>query len=378
MLTQSELGQRIAEAREAARLSQAELGARLGLGQSAVSRIESGERSVSSLELAEVASVLRVSVLELLEERPVSALSVAARAQRAKSPAAVDGALHRAKDLIAIDHLLDELEVSEPSSPRTPEVPRGAGEPHLQGQEFAEALRKRLDLGLAPIPRLPDLIEERMGIDVALQPLNGGVDGLSLQAERVSLLLVNSEPTWGRQRFTLCHELAHFLWSDGDEFVVDEGLFDSKRPEEMRANAFAAHFLMPLEGLRRRLDDADIDAGRAMDLVFHFGVSLEAFLWHAYNAKLLNSAGRHAMNAAGPRVLALQCGRSAEWQELEQLRGTTRPPTRIVRRALRAYQAGLIGIGPVAELEQRSDMAQLRRELEDAGISPFAERAARS
>jgi Zn-dependent peptidase ImmA (M78 family)/transcriptional regulator with XRE-family HTH domain len=378
MLTQAELGQRIAVAREAASLSQADFGARLGLGQSAVSRIESGERSVSSLELAEVASVLRVSVLELLEERPVSALSVAARAQRAKSPAAVDRALQRAKDLIAIDHLLDELELPEPSSPRAPGVSQETGEPHVQGQEFAKALRERLDLGLAPIPRLPELIEERMSIDVALQPLDGGVDGLCLQAERVALLLVNSEPTWGRQRFTLCHELAHFLWGDGDEFLVDEGLFESTRPEEVRANAFAAHFLMPIEGLRRRLGDAEIDAGSSMDLVFHFGVSLEAFLWHVYNAKLVTSAERQALNATGPRALALQCGRSAEWQELEQLRSTARPPTRIVRRGLSAYKAGLIGIGPLAELEQRSDVAQLRRELEDAGISPFAESTARS
>jgi Zn-dependent peptidase ImmA (M78 family) len=233
-------------------------------------------------------------------------------------------------------------------------------------------LRERLDLGWAPVPRLPELIEERMGIDVTLEPLQEGVDGLCLQADRVALLLVNSEPTWGRQRFTLCHELAHFLWGDGEELFVDEGLFDSKRPEELRANAFAAHFLMPLDGLRRRLGDGDIDASKAIDVVLQFGVSLEAFLWHVLNARMISLSERNAMSAAGPRSLALQCGRASEWQELERLRHTTRPPTRIVRRALKAYQARLIGIGPIAELQQRSDIPQLRRELEDAGISPFA------
>jgi ribosome-binding protein aMBF1 (putative translation factor) len=54
-VTQQEIGQRIADARRARRWTQGELAARVGLDQTAVSRIETGVRAVSSLELAELA-----------------------------------------------------------------------------------------------------------------------------------------------------------------------------------------------------------------------------------------------------------------------------------------------------------------------------------
>jgi transcriptional regulator with XRE-family HTH domain len=67
-------------------VSQGDLAERVGLTQSAISRIESGERSVESLELAKLAKALDVSVLDLLEERPLmEELLLAARAKVSES-----------------------------------------------------------------------------------------------------------------------------------------------------------------------------------------------------------------------------------------------------------------------------------------------------
>ena len=52
-VTQQELGQRIADARRSKGWTQGQLAERIGLTQTAVSRIETGTRAVGSLELAD-------------------------------------------------------------------------------------------------------------------------------------------------------------------------------------------------------------------------------------------------------------------------------------------------------------------------------------
>src|ERR1044072_10049355 len=104
-LTQVFLGKRIANARERSDLSQEALAELVGLTQSAVSRIEAGERAVESLELARLAKALRVSVLELLEERPLmEELLVAARTEAVES-AGLDRALSRVVDLVRLKQI---------------------------------------------------------------------------------------------------------------------------------------------------------------------------------------------------------------------------------------------------------------------------------
>ena len=95
-VSQHELGERVADARRRKGWTQGKLAARVGLTQTSVSRIETGVRAVSSLELAELAEVLGVSVLDLLRvgQRPM--LAIAARLGHFRDPGAVDRALRRA------------------------------------------------------------------------------------------------------------------------------------------------------------------------------------------------------------------------------------------------------------------------------------------
>src|SRR5215217_5005903 len=115
-LTQKHLATRIARAREKAGLSQGALAELMGLAQSAISRIEAGERTIESLELARLAKALDISVLDLLEEDPLAEqLLVAARAEVAES-AVLDKALNRVIDLVRLDQLVAEAD--EPAPPR--------------------------------------------------------------------------------------------------------------------------------------------------------------------------------------------------------------------------------------------------------------------
>src|SRR5918992_2043677 len=125
-VTQQELGGRIAEARHALGWTQSELAERAGLTQTAVSRIETGSRAVGSLELAELAELLGVSVIDLLRAGARPMLAIAARLGRFREPGAVDRALRRAETLTRLDELLDSGPGAAPSEPGPPR-PGGGG-----------------------------------------------------------------------------------------------------------------------------------------------------------------------------------------------------------------------------------------------------------
>jgi hypothetical protein len=127
---------------------------------------------------------------------------------------------------------------------------------------------------------------------------------------------------------------------------------------------------MPVEGIREWLRGKAFDESAVIGLVFEYGISLEALTWHAQRAHLIDSNFARYLRAAGPKQLAFQHGRVAEWEEGQRLRRIIRPPAHLLRRAFEAYQLGKIGIGPIAVLMLRSNNEDLRAELADSGISP--------
>jgi transcriptional regulator with XRE-family HTH domain len=99
LISHEHLGEVIAVLRHEVGMTQGELGRATGLGQTAVSRIESGQRKVDTLELVDIASALAVDVAavverarELARERVGGAATsgVELLALRLKDPAASD------------------------------------------------------------------------------------------------------------------------------------------------------------------------------------------------------------------------------------------------------------------------------------------------
>lgn len=366
-LTQAFLGERIARARERAALSQGDLAERIGLTQSAISRIESGERSVESLELAKLAKALDISVLDLLEERPLmEELLVAARAEVEES-AGLDRALNRVVDLVRLQQLVESAPGAHPEPMEG--VPDVSGtNPVSEGEQLARQIRKRWQLDDDPLPNnFESLVEDLSGLSIALEPLGEQVAGLYACIDETAIALVDSSVPLGRQRFTVAHELCHFLLRDTDRLIVDKQL-TGRTNAERRANAFAAHFLMPQESVRRYLRSREPSEEVVIELVYTFGVSLQALLWHLFNLGLLSKGRMKKMQEVGLKSLSIRYGYGDVWQRAAAEQETRRPPRHLRERATSAYDRGIIGIEPLADLLGRSDLDGLRRELEDQGI----------
>ena len=370
-VTQQELGQRIAGARRDRGWTQAELAARVDLTQTAVSRIETGARAVGSLELAELAEALGVSVLDLLRAGQRPMLAIAARLGRFRDPGAVDRALRRAQTLTRLDELLDSV-LDAPSGGPGPPRPGGVGRgPAVdQGRRLAGEVRQELGLGDGPIARFPELLEERFQLDVDLSPLPEAVDGLCVSVGARALILVGSGKPSSRQRFTLAHELAHYLVDDLDPLYVDERGVRARSVAEMRANAFAAHLLMPEPGVRAAIEGTADDAERAVRVALTFGTSVSAAAYQLGNLGLLPEAVRDRLVDAGAKPLLMRYALPSDWQQDESGRGRVRPPARLYARATLAFRRGLIGLEPIADLLRHPDRDQLRQELDDAGLAP--------
>lgn len=93
-----------------------------------------------------------------------------------------------------------------------------------------------------------------IGIELMLRPLEGIPDGFFFpegRTRRRAGILINSRRPYTRQRYTAAHELCHFFQKDSARVeVISEGCADmpqGRPPEEIFAESFAEHFLMPAE-----------------------------------------------------------------------------------------------------------------------------------
>ncbi len=349
--SQQVLAARARAAIDRAGLRHSDLARRVGLSPSALSRALSGQRDFRSLELALIAEELGVSVESLTSETPtpVQSVSIAARVQPNASPA-VERALDRVATMTELADLLSSLGLPS-KKPERYSIPTVSAA-HKQGEQLAVNVRDALGLGIADLP--PDIdsfstyIEKMMGIDISLEPLPSGLDGVSASKENFRLALVSTRISATRQRWTLAHEIGHIVAEDSDSILVDENVWSSRTvPTETRANAFAAEFLVPSAALAAEVGgDTELAEEVIGYLLGRFRVSLDALAFRLHNTGLVDYHGRDRIRAMSSRAIVLRAGRVAELQS----RQDRRLPRRLVDNLVEAYVRGRVGVRPFAAL----------------------------
>ena len=260
-----QLGRRLRTGRAATGLSQQAVADALGLPRTAVTQLEAGNRSVSTLELTKLYELYLRPVVEFLQEGAwdedvLAALyRVAPVLERATS---AHGQVARCVDLcregVSLERLLGTEPRSGPPSYET-RVPRTSGEAVAQGEQIAEQERRRLSIGNAPIADVSELIASQ-GIWASGVELPNGMSGLFLRQSSIGLaILVNSRHPRGRKRFSYAHEYAHALLDRNRDITISSA-DNASEMVERRANAFAAAFLMPRNGIHEAL--RNLDKGR--------------------------------------------------------------------------------------------------------------------
>jgi Zn-dependent peptidase ImmA (M78 family)/DNA-binding XRE family transcriptional regulator len=326
-ITQRELGHRIRSAREACRLTQEQVAEVLGVSRPTVAQIEAGNRSVSGLELDKLAHHFGRDLRELVAESFDEADSLAAlfRAQpEVLAEATVADAL---RNCVALGREITNLErlvgVEGGAAAATAAYPMPAPasrwEAIQQGERLASEERRRLGLGDTALPDVAELLETQ-GVRTGVVDLPDDVSGLTLNDRRVGLFVVaNRTHHVLRRRFSFAHEYAHIL-ADRDRFGLVSRASERQNLIEVRANTFAACFLMPEDGVRQfiaglgkgkpsrihadvfdEVESLDVEGRTApgsqavqlYDIVLlaqHFGVSRIAALYRLRNLRFISEA----------------------------------------------------------------------------------------
>ena len=253
-----ELGRRLREAREASGMTQEQVSREIGLSRASVAQMELGNRQVTSLELDRLAYLYGRDIRQFLAEtfEPQDALTVLLRANPdlTREGKVADGlrrCIALGREISNLEALLGiERDAMAPAAYPTLAL-KFKWDAIQQGGRVALEERRRLNLGDSPLPDIKEILDGQ-GIRVAFVPLPNDVSGLTIHEAGVGILVVVNDCHGRlRQRFSLAHEYAHVLLDrESSGSIISRG--DSRAELiEMRANSFAAVFLMPDEGIRR-------------------------------------------------------------------------------------------------------------------------------
>jgi Zn-dependent peptidase ImmA (M78 family)/transcriptional regulator with XRE-family HTH domain len=286
VVTQADLGRRIADARTEAGLTQADLAARIGLERTALVRVESGDRKVSATELVVIAGALDRPVDWFFAEPPAAVVS------RRRDPAvggfsrALDRALENAaRDVAFLEdrRLLLSAERSVRNAPASFE----------DAENLARSVRAEAGQPDGPLLELQSVAERLglLGFSIALGPDAG--DAAYVEVGNFGVAVINGTTDPGRRRFSLAHELGHHLTGDAYEPSPRLGASDTER----MFNAFAAHLLMPRSSVLSVWDEFSARSPRlaAIAVAVRFSVSWTAACNQLKNLGLIDSRERERL-----------------------------------------------------------------------------------
>ncbi|WP_437957699.1 XRE family transcriptional regulator [Sorangium sp. So ce119] len=335
------------KARLSAGLSPPEMAELVGLDEARAVALEMGESAASTELLDRYARVFGLSLRRFLAGEAESApATMLFRSLHAERPSFEDlletGAtsvlgefLRCVADVAELEESLGcrEDRIAGELGALSAEPAQGAPRLYRQAERLAQDARTRLGLGLEPVPSMIELVQGRLGVTlfwIGPDELDRDIDGACARAPGAAILvnLVGGAECWWRTRMTLAHELCHllfdttltapssrraFLFSPHRGELPDRG----RRPRlrlpadmeliEQRANAFAAHFLAPSQGVRDALGALPPTSSEAIDTVcerFQIGrVTAVNQITNTYRCSREERLAMIARSARGPSDL---------------------------------------------------------------------------
>lgn len=153
---------------------------------------------------------------------------------------------------------------------------------------------------------------EALGVTVRFNDINmeGMYDGGAKPRIHVSALR-----PFGRRAFTCAHELGHHVFGHGstiDELRDEQAQSESRPPNEVIADAFAAHLLMPALGIRdafikRGLNPNTASATEIYAVACNFGVGQATLVNHmAYALSMITPVQRATLGKITPKMIRTQ------------------------------------------------------------------------
>ncbi len=142
-------------------------------------------------------------------------------------------------------------------------------------------------------------------------PLGDNISGMCVVDEKIRLIAVNSTMSYGRQRFSLAHELYHLFYDTSSRFNVCAKRFDTGSDVEKNADQFASYFLAPYKALKalvgKTCEQGALSLANIIEIEQYFGMSHAAMLWRLFSEGYITKEERDSYSR-GVTLFARQLG----------------------------------------------------------------------
>ena len=133
------------------------------------------------------------------------------------------------------------------------------------------------------------LVSQIEGLTLVFYPLGKNISGMCVKDKDIKLIAINSTMSYGRQRFSLAHELYHLYYDDASGFNVCSRILDPKSENEKCADQFASYFLAPYKSLKAAINKVIKKGSLSQEKLddYNYGV-ISAARTLGYDDKLYN------------------------------------------------------------------------------------------
>lgn len=352
------LAERLVTARKSAKITQETAADHLGISRPTFIAIEKGHRRPRPEELVKLSELYQEPVSRLVREiKPPSKIEPYLRSmlenveeRREEVDVAINKLLAFVDDYRHLEFLVGEKSIL--TFPPRVNIPPGPIEPFAE--HCAQEERARLNLGMhQPIPILRKVLEDA-GLHVFCDKLHPSLAGLYVFVPDFGYcMLINAAHSRERRRWTIAHEYGHFL-RERDRPGVDYLQPVQRRSESERfADVFAAAFLMPEAGVRRRFYDdvdrtGDFRVSELCRMADFYAVSLMAMTLRLEGLGLLPRGTWNAIH--GSRVPVAELQRETALELGPYLESNDLYPHRYMMLAVQAFNDEKISEGELASL----------------------------
>lgn len=267
-------GERVLQAREIRRLTQAELAEKVGVSQPIIARVEQGLLAVSEAVLERIA-IQTGFPIDFFEKGPPVQFPVGSLLYRKNSTL-------RSPDKAWLRQVAEiAYEIHAALSQRVKRMPTSF--PKLDDEDTVSVARLlRSALGYAPSTPIRNLIYrlETSGVICIAVPGSHieGFDAFSMWIERRPVLVLNAERPPDRVRWTAAHEAIHL--------VMHHSLRGSVAVAEREASQAGSELLMPSEAMLAEIVPP-VTLSNLAELKQRWGVSIQALVRRAHELGII-------------------------------------------------------------------------------------------
>lgn len=154
----------------------------------------------------------------------------------------------------------------------------------------AKKLRKRLGLDESSPIDIFAVANDQPDLTLVFSDLGKNISGLCYKD--IDMIVINSNQSYGRCRFTLAHEFYHYYIEKNDGKIICPSDFQNKSDDEKTADMFASYFLAPYNAFKDKTEGLTNETLTEEDIIRleqYFGMSRMATLYRLKMESIIDS-----------------------------------------------------------------------------------------